>query len=136
MCELPHTPLVKNRIRQAIAARVPPLTDADWQVLEAARWDFLEDGWNNHANKKAHESSHWNEVAKHTRREATEAELAALQVKRLRGNPRAFRAISNLLGHKLAADAFGRRIDHDKIEQQLKQEVEALEKDASEKEGK
>jgi len=64
------------------------------------------------------------------RREATEAEVAALQAKRLRGNPRAFRALNNLLGHKLAADAFSRRIDHDKIEQQLKQELEASEKDS------
>jgi hypothetical protein len=121
-----------DRIRQAIAARIPPFTDADWQVLEAAAWDSLEDGWDNHGKEKARDSSYWNELAKRLRREATEAEATTLQVKRLRGNPGAFDALRMLLGHKLCADAMGRRVDHDKIEQQLKQEIDASARDVEE----
>jgi hypothetical protein len=115
-----------DRLRQVIAARIPPLDDADRQFLEIVAWVFLEEQWGNRAKSKARDSSHWNELAKQERREATEAEAMALQVKSLRGNPEAYRALNNLLGHKLAADVSGKRVDHDKVEQKLRALLEKI----------
>jgi hypothetical protein len=112
-----------DRLRQAIAARIPPLTDADRATIEAAAWDRLEAQWDGHAKKTARESSEWNETAKWYRREATEAEVATLQVKRLRGKPQAYEPLNMLLGLRLRGAAMGGRADHEKIAQQLKDEV-------------
>src|SRR5262249_39560954 len=46
-----------DRLRQAIAARIPPLTDADRAAMDAAAWDWLEGFWDSHAKDKARKSS-------------------------------------------------------------------------------
>jgi hypothetical protein len=117
-----------DRLRQAIAARIPPLTDADRAAMAAWEWDRLEGGWDHHAKSKARESSHWNEVAKKTRREATEAEATTLQAKRLRGNPKAFDALSMLLGLTLCGDAMGKTADHNERATRLKEKANAQER--------
>jgi hypothetical protein len=96
-----------DRLRQAIAERIPPLTDADREAMDAAARQWLEAGWSNRAEHKARESSVWNEIAKQTRREAIRAEALALKVRQSRGDPQAFHALNMLLGRVLAHDAMG-----------------------------
>ena len=62
------------------------------------------------------------------RREATKAEANALQAKRLRGNPEAYRALNMLLGLTLCADACGQEANHEEIERQLKDQADAQER--------
>ncbi len=95
--------------------------------MAAAAWDALESGFDDHAKSRAHESSKWNETAKHCRREATKAEANALQARRLRGNAEAYRALDMLLGLTLCAAAMGRRSNHDEIERKLKDQADAQE---------
>jgi hypothetical protein len=91
-----------ERLRQAIAARIPPLTDADRDAMDAAAWDGLEGFWDDLAKRKAYHSSDTHERAKEERRKATELEAFVLQAKRLRGNPKAFNALNRLLGMSLS----------------------------------
>jgi hypothetical protein len=107
-----------DRLRQAVAARVPPPTDADRASLDAWEWDRLESTWTGRAQSKARESSKWNETAKRVRREAVEAEANALQARRLRGNAQAYSALNLLLGVSLGEDAICTR--RDEIKRQLK----------------
>jgi hypothetical protein len=119
-----------DRLRQAIAARIPLLTDADRAAMAAAAWDLLEGGWDGHAKSKALESSGWNETAKEVRREATKAEATALQARRLRGNPEAYQALNMLLLVTLGAAAMGRTTKHDENVRKLKEQADAQESDA------
>jgi hypothetical protein len=112
-----------DRLRRAIAARIPPLTDADREAMAAAAWDRLEAQWDDFAKRKARASSSWNEIAKQHRREATEAEVITLQAKSLRGDEGAFEALNNLLGFTLGEAAMGKRANHDAIKERLKDEV-------------
>jgi hypothetical protein len=116
-----------DRLRQAIAARIPPLTDADRAAMTAAQWDRLEGGWHDQAKSKARESSRLNEEAKETRREATEAEATALQAKRLRGNPKAYSALNLLLGVTLLGAIGTKIIDGDEVAE-LKEKANAQER--------
>jgi len=109
-----------DRLRQAIAARIPPLTDADREAMDAAEWDWLEDLWDKHAKDKAYESSRTHEEAKEERREAIELEARALQAKRLRGNSKAYNALNLLLGMSLSP--VRSRVDHE-TEKRLKDEI-------------
>jgi hypothetical protein len=117
-----------DRLRQTIAARIPPLTEADRVAIDAEAWNRLEAMWDDYAKAKARESSKWNEQAKADRREATEAEARLLQTKRLRGNWEAFEALNQLLGVTLTAAAMGKQIDHDEIARCLKQKAQEAEK--------
>jgi hypothetical protein len=108
-----------DRLRQAIAARIPPLTDADRAAMDAAAWDWLEGFWDRHAKDKAYQSSRTHEEAKQERRRATELEARALQAKRLRGHPKAWDALYWLLGMSLVRS----RVDHE-AEKRLKAEVD------------
>jgi hypothetical protein len=109
-----------DRLRQAIAARIPPLTDADRVAMEAAAWNWLEGFWDRHAKDKAYQSSRTHEEAKQERREATELEAIALQAKRLRGNSKAYNALDLLLGMSLSP--MRTRVDHE-AEKRLKTEI-------------
>jgi hypothetical protein len=113
-----------DRLREAIAARIPRPTEAE---IDAAAWAWLTTQWDDHAKSKARESSRWNEVAKQRRREANEAEATTLQAKRLHGKPQAFDALDALLGLTLCADAMGKKTDHDERAQRLKDQASAQE---------
>jgi hypothetical protein len=91
-----------DRLRQVIAARIPPLTDTDRMALDAEAWDSLEGMWDNFAKRKARESSQYNEYAKVLRREAQEADAIVLQTKRR--DPEAYNDLNQLLGAMLAAN--------------------------------
>jgi len=117
-----------DRLREAIAGRIPPPTDADRALLTAWEWDRLEGMWDGHAQGKARESSRWNELAKQIRREATEAEAMTLRAKKLRGKPGAYDPLNWLLGLTLAATAMGRPANYDENKKQLEDEISALER--------
>jgi hypothetical protein len=117
-----------DRLRQEIAARIPPLTDADRAAMEAAAWDSLESMWHGRAKSKAREASSWMETVKRARLAANESEATALQAKRLRGNPKAYNPLNMLLGVTLAGDIRGANPDQIK---QLKDEVDAQERKPS-----
>jgi hypothetical protein len=121
-----------DRLRQAIAARIPPATDADRQAMDAAAWDQLESFWDRQAKSKARAASDHiqfgKQMAKRDMHAATEAEVMTLKAKRLRGNRRAYEALQRLLGHTLAADIRGSQLDRG-LSEQLKQEVQAAERD-------
>jgi hypothetical protein len=121
-----------DRLRQAIAARIPPLTDADREAMDSAAWDRLEGMWDEHAKDKAYRSSRVIEDAKQEarrlRREATEAEVTTLQVKSLRGNWEAYSGLNGLLGVTLAAEAFGKTVDHDDRVARQKDKISAVAK--------
>jgi hypothetical protein len=114
-----------DRLRAAVAARIPPLTDAEREAMAAQAWDRLQTTWDGHADAKAREASHLNEIAKQLRREATAAEVRALQAKTLRGNEKAYDALSALLTIRLLASALQRAVDPE-AEKRLKAEVDAL----------
>jgi hypothetical protein len=109
-----------DRLRQIIAARIPPLTDADRQALETSAWDFIEENWDDRAKRKARAASQSIEQAKQERREAAKSKAMAEHVKSSRGDKRALEPLNMLLGQILAADAFGRRDIREKAEQEIK----------------
>jgi hypothetical protein len=113
-----------DRLRQAIAARISPLTDAEREATAAAAWNSLESMWDRHAKDKARAASNWNQIAKQEMREAIEAEVMTLKTKRLRGKPEAFDPLNMLLGLMLCDAAM--RTDHGEERRQLKGEVDAL----------
>jgi hypothetical protein len=114
-----------DRLRQAITARIPPLTEADREAMIAAAWDSLEGQWDGFAKMRAQQSSLSIEIAKQERREAIEAEATMLQAKRLRGKPEAFDPLNWLLGLTLCDAAMC--TDHEEKRRQLKDEVDGLE---------
>jgi hypothetical protein len=113
-----------DRLHQAIAARIPPLTDADRAAMEAAAWNSMQSMWEDHAKSKAFHSFDWNETAKQCMREAIKAEANALQAKTLRGNPKAFDALNRLLGLTLGAAAMGRTANKATTGDSTRQEAE------------
>jgi hypothetical protein len=118
-----------DRLRQAIAARIPPITDADRAAMDAAAWDWLEGFWDRHAKDKARaavrtieEAREW---AKEEQREAVEAELRTRQAQRLRGDWKAYDALNRLLG--MALSPARSRVDHEE-EKRLKAEISKYER--------
>jgi hypothetical protein len=98
-------------LRQAIAARIPPPTDLELTAATARRWDRLENGWDEHAKKRARDAVDRIETArrwaKELQHEAAMAEAVTRQTKRLRGNEKAYDPLNMLLGTRLIAPIVG-----------------------------
>lgn len=110
-----------EKLRQAIASRIPPLTDADWDSMDAASWDRLESAWGNQAERKTKEGVDYEEMAKNARQAAAQVEAITQRAKQLRGNPQAYAILDKLLLMTLAAAVKGERVvyDMDKFEEAL-----------------
>jgi hypothetical protein len=116
-----------DRLRQAIAARIPPITDVDRAAVDAARWDSLEGMWDDHAKSKARQASKWMESVKQDRRAADVAETITLHAKSLRGNPKAYDVLNRLLGLTLASAVIGgSKAAGSEQQQQLKDDINNL----------
>jgi hypothetical protein len=113
-----------DRLRQAIAARIPPVTDAERETMKAAAWDQLEGFYNSRAKHKADTVIRTLELAEDEKREAAVAEAMALQAKRLHGNADAFDPLNLLLGLTLCDEAMC--TNHEQRRRQLKDQIDAL----------
>lgn len=114
-----------ERLRQAIAVRVPVVTDAERAAMNAAAWDQLEGMWDDHAKSRARravdEIKFAQREAKQHMRESIESEAITRQAKRLRGNAKAYDALNMLLGMTLSP--VQSRIDHE-YKAQLKAQID------------
>lgn len=115
-----------DRLRQQIAARIPPLNDTEREALIAWAWENLESGWQGHSDGKTREASKLNELAMQCLREATTSETIALKVKQLQGDEEAYPTLNNLLGVTLAGGAKGWTSKRVETERRLLAELDEL----------
>jgi hypothetical protein len=87
-----------DRLRLAVAVRIPPLTDDDRAVMDSAAWDQLEGWWGDLGESRIKRAQRSEEEAVALRHEAANAILAPLKRARAAGDWEAYRTLRDLYG--------------------------------------
>jgi hypothetical protein len=94
-----------DRLRQAIAERIPPVLEAELAQLDALEWQWLEDGWARAIERDHRHIADYEERIKKHRANLAEAEPIAVEVRRLRADGKKRQEAEHLdhaLCHRLA----------------------------------
>jgi hypothetical protein len=96
-----------DRLRQAIAERVPPASEADLAQIDALEWQWLEDGWARVIERDHQRIAEYEELIREHHAKLAEAAPVADEVKRLRAAGKKRQEAEHLnraLGNRLAND--------------------------------
>jgi hypothetical protein len=124
-----------DRLRQAIAARIPPLTDAEREAMKAAAWERLEQHWGGEIENQTKWIKESNEVIERHRIKRNIAEALLAEIKSTRGCEAARPLYDQLTLVLCAVNVFGwnpqRSAALEKIQAELKAVLDAEGRDGN-----
>jgi hypothetical protein len=96
-----------DRLRQAIAERIPPVTDAEREAMKVAAWERLEQHWGGEVEHRNKCIEGWDETIEQDRIKRSIAEGLLSQIKSTRGCEAALPLYNHLTLLLVTVNAFG-----------------------------